>query len=321
MNDQIAPPRPDEADVLPSRPLSRGEKFSADLEVVGHLRRGNDLDVYDAWSESRGARCIVKSLRPDRRHLDGPRRALMAEGDLLSRFFHPHIVRAYETIDEPLPAVVMETLGGQTLGRLIDDEGPCDTASLGHLGLQLGSAVRYMHAHGILHLDLKPSNLIAEAGRLRLIDLSLARKPGPMSAGIGTWDYLSPEQARGGEIGPAADVWGIGAVLFEAATGEAPYADDADADREPEMASDGTYSYRDPERFVQLERAPRRADSFAPVERAAADVICACMALEASERPEIDELLRELEALAAVPLEDRRWAHTPMVERNYEPAS
>jgi len=311
MNEQVAvKSNRDETDLSASRPLRRGESFSADLEIIGHLRRGNDLDVYDAWSESRGARCIVKSLRPDRLHRDGPRLRLMAEGELLSRFSHPHIVRAYETIAEPLPAVVMETLGGQTLGRLIDDEGPCDTASLGHLGLQLGSAIRYMHSNGVLHLDLKPSNLIAEAGQLRLIDLSLAREPGQVSAGIGTWDYLSPEQARGGEIGPGADVWGIGAVLFEAATGEPPYDDDADADREPETASEGTYSYRDPERFVQLERAPRRADSFAPVDRAAADLIGACLTLEASARPSIEDLLRELEDLAGVPAEERRWRAT-----------
>jgi len=288
-------------------PLSQGERFTPDLEVITHLRRGNDLDVYDAWSLSRGARCIVKSLRPDRAHRDGSRKALFAEGELLARFSHPHIVRSYETIDEPLPAIVMETLGGQTLGRLIDDEGPCDAISLGHLGLQLTSAIRYMHAHGVLHLDLKPSNLIAESGRLKLIDLSLAREPGPMSAGIGTWDYLSPEQARGGLVGPAADIWGIGAVLFEAATGEPPYADDADADGETETASEGTYSYRNPERFAQLERAPRRTDSFAPVDPFASDLISACLALDASARPMVEELLRELEVLADVTAEERRW--------------
>ena len=94
---------------------------------------------------------------------------------------------------------------------LIEDGPPPDAADVAHLGLQLGSALAYLHRERRLHLDLKPSNVIAEAGRAKLIDLSLARPPGPAADGIGTWLYMSPEQARGGVLGPAADVWGLGA--------------------------------------------------------------------------------------------------------------
>ncbi len=77
--------------------------------------------------------------------------------------------------------------------------------------------MRYLHAHGQLHLDLKPGNVIVDNGTAKLLDLSLARAPGRVPAGYGTPDFLPPEQARGGAVTAAADVWGLGAVLAAAA--------------------------------------------------------------------------------------------------------
>ena len=83
------------------------------------LRRGRDLDVYDVWSEERACRCVIKALRPDRLDRDGARRRLLEEGRLLRDLTHPHIVRAYEVAEEPVPMVVMETLTGETVGHMI----------------------------------------------------------------------------------------------------------------------------------------------------------------------------------------------------------
>ena len=176
-------------------------------ELIEHLHRGHAYDVYDAWSEQRGCRVVIRILRPDRRDP----RALLREGRLLRQLAHPHIVRAYETRLRP-PMVVLETLGGATLAALLED-GPLEPADALQLGLQLSSAVRYLHGRGWLHLDLKPSNLIADGGRLKLIDLSIAQRPGRIRAGTGSPDFMAPEQERGGRVGPPADVWGIGAVL------------------------------------------------------------------------------------------------------------
>jgi eukaryotic-like serine/threonine-protein kinase len=263
------------------------------------LRRGRDLDVYDVWSEERACRCVIKAVRPDRLDRDGAKARLLDEGRLLQRLTHPHIVRAYEVAEEPLPMVVMETLTGETVGHMIDREAVLSTQELAQLGLHLCSAIRYLHSHGILHLDLKPSNVIAECGRAKLIDLSVARPPGPAHAGIGTHYYLSPEQARGGDLGPAADVWGIGVVLFEAATGE-PAFDDPDApdedDDDLDYGESGSESLGEGD-YPQLTATARRIDEFRPLPRELADLVSACLDPAPELRPSVDELMRRLEPL------------------------
>ena len=263
------------------------------------LRRGRDLDVYDVWSEERACRCVIKAVRPDRLDHDGAKRRLLEEGRLLQRLTHPHIVRAYEVGDEPVPMVVMETLAGETLGHMIDREAVLSVSELAQLGLHLCSAIRYLHRHGVLHLDLKPSNVIAECGRARLIDLSVARPPGPAHAGIGTHYYLSPEQARGGDLGPPADVWGIGAVLFEAATGEPAFDDpDADSDDDEDLDyADSVSESLDQGEYPQLTGTARRIDELRPLPRELANLVAACLDPSPELRPSVDELMRRLERL------------------------
>jgi serine/threonine protein kinase len=287
---------------LDRQPLAGGMSIAPGYEVIDHLRRGNDLDVYDVWSIERGTRCVVKSLRPDRAEKRRTRTALLREGEVLARLTHPHIVRAYETIEAPIVAVVLETLGGQTLGHMIDAGERADTEEVAHLGLQLGSAIRYLHSDGLLHLDLKPSNVIAEAGRAKLIDLSVARPPGDAPAGVGTWSYLAPEQARGGALAAPADVWGIGTVLFEVATGEPTFdpTEGTDSDKSSTWTAD--------ERYPQLELRAPRADDVAAVDTALANLIARCLEPEPHERPAIGDLLAELELLARLPGVERRFS-------------
>jgi serine/threonine protein kinase len=220
----------------PPAVLAPGLSIAPGYEVIAHLSRGAALDVYDVWSEERQTRCIAKTVRPDRWDDEAVRRGLEAEGRLLRRLSHPHIVRAYERPATPNPVVVMETLSGETLAHLIAEGEGLSAAEIAHLGLHLCSAVQYLHRKRILHLDLKPSNIIAESGRAKLIDLSVARTPGPVPPGVGTWCYMAPEQVWGGDLGTPADVWGIGVVLWEAAAGKAAFGDDV-GDEEDGLAS------------------------------------------------------------------------------------
>lgn len=271
--------------------LRPGTRLTGDAVAIRHLARSNVYDVYDAWSARRGCRVAVKVLRPDRA---GDRRAaaaLLREGRRLKALAHPHLARAYE-VDRATPALVLETLGGATLAALAADDGPRIAASdLAVLGLHLCSAVGFLHAEGLLHLDLKPANVVADAGRARVIDLGSARPPGRAPAGVGTWCYMSPEQARGGELTAAADVWGIAITLWEVATGELAYGADArDDDHDhPQLA-----------RRVDPVRTWRRLPT------GLAQAIDAALDPDPAARPQLHELARACELAAGLPPRERR---------------
>jgi serine/threonine protein kinase len=163
-------------------------------QLLEQLSSGHSCDTYDAWSEARGCRVIVRTGD------------VREEGRLLRRLTHPNIVRVYEVHRD---WIVLETLSGSTLAALPQ----LDRDDAIEMGRQLCSAIGYLHRQGWLHLDLKPDNLIADGGRLKLIDFSIAQRPGPVESGTGTRRWMAPEQERGGLVSTASDVWGIGAVL------------------------------------------------------------------------------------------------------------
>ncbi len=240
------------------------------------LVRSDVLDVHAAWSRERGCPVVVKSLRPHRRGDAAAARSLRREGRLLRRLTHPHLVRAYDVLTDPVDAVVLEMLGGETLAHLLRGRARRLTvAELAFLARHLCSAVGYLHGAGWLHLDLKPSNIVADGGRAKLIDLSIARRPGTARAGVGTWCYLAPEQAAGGRVDAAADVWGVGGVLWEAATGRCAYGCDRDAGR----AFPALHRRADPVRSLR----PRLPRPFA-------DAIDACLEPEPASRPTVADL-------------------------------
>jgi serine/threonine protein kinase len=261
-------------------PLGAGEPLAPGYTVLTHLHRGNDLDVYDVWSEERDCRCVAKLLRPDLPDAAGARRRLLAEGRLLQRLTHPHIVRAYATLLAPQPTVILETLPGATLGHLIDQRGRLPVSAVVYLGLHLCSAVGYLHRHRILHLDLKPSNIVADCGLAKVIDLSIARRPGCGHRGVGTRPYMSPEQARGDRSTEKADIWGIGAVLYESASGRRPFADE-------EAAA-----------YPQLEGRAAPIRRFRRLPPALASAIDACLEPAPAQRPTVGALAAALRGLA-----------------------
>ena len=278
-------------------PLTPGSAIAPGYEVIEHLSRGKALDVYDVWSEERECRCVAKTLRPDRADDPKPRRRLEREGRLLRRLSHPHIVRGYEFLPTPRPLVIMETLTGETLAHLIETSYErLRPLELAHLGLQLCSAIQYLHRHRFLHLDLKPSNIVAETGRAKIIDLSVGRSPGRAGGGIGTWCYMAPEQVRGGELGPAADVWGIGVVLWEAATGRPAFGGDEDEALLPSSSEEDLAE----EHYPQLRRpaGPVRRHRRLPATLARA--IDATLVPDALDRPTISALAALLEDVPGV---------------------
>jgi eukaryotic-like serine/threonine-protein kinase len=281
------------------RMIAAGERLAPGLTVIEHLSRTRRLDTFEVWSHQRACSCVAKTLRPDRRDDDRARRALEHEGRLLLELTHPHIVRGYELRLEPDPIVVMETLDGETVAHLLDrhPEG-LDPEDVAWLGLHLASALHHLHSRGVLHLDVKPSNVVAEAGRAKLIDLSLARAPGRYRPGVGTWCNLSPEQARGDELGPAADVWGLGTVLYEAATGEPPFEEAADSGSWTDDTRPSETWHTEEQLAAGYPQLEGPAPACAAESPALASAIDACLAAEPAARPTLPELAAALTALA-----------------------
>lgn len=265
-------------------PIAEGEILLPGYRVVGHLSRARALDVYDVWNEERGCRCVAKVLRPDRAGDLGDRSRLLGEGRLLERLTHPHIVRAYEVIERPRPAVILETLSGATLSWLLATRARrLPVIDLVFVGLHMCSAVGYLHRQGMLHLDLKPSNVVSHLTVGKLIDFNLARPPGrlPGPGPLGTRQYMAPEQARVGTMTAATDVWGLGALLYEGATGRRPFEDD---DEQVD--------------YPMLNRRAASARTWRRTPSAFADAVDACLELQPRNRPTVTELAAALEALA-----------------------
>lgn len=254
--------------------LETGERLAPGYSVLAHLSRGRLLDTYEVWSDERRCACVAKVVRPDLVGRRDARAALRTEGRLLTGLSHPHIVRAYELRERPQPVLVLEALTGETLAHMLATRTRRLPAfDLAWLGIHLCSAIAYVHANGFLHLDLKPSNIVCDYGFAKLIDFSIARPRGNARSGSGTRVYMAPEQARHDVLTEAADVWGIGNVLYEAATGRRPYAGEG-AERE-------------------LRAAPVRESRRLP--RGLGDLIDACLHLVPDERPTVDALGGALE--------------------------
>ncbi|TJZ57268.1 serine/threonine protein kinase [Streptomyces piniterrae] len=297
MSRTIAPPAP------PAAPLAPGTRPVPGYEVLVHLARTGWLDLYDAWSEERDCRCVVKVLRPDRRHEERLRAQLLREGRWLRAFTHPHLVRAYETFESPEPLVVLETLTGETVSHLIDRLRRRPSAEdIALLGVHLCSAIHYLHGQGLLHLDLKPSNVVVDCGHAKVLDLSVARPPGIAPAGVGTFCYLAPEQARGGMLTAAADVWGIGVTLYEVATGDPPFDCGEVVDETGEGTGSGDVTTGDDptgrdDWYPQLEESAPPVGSRRRLPRDLAAAIDGCLRPDPAARPTVRELAAALDAI------------------------
>lgn len=204
---------------------SPGDELIPGYRAIALLAHGRRLDTWDAYDEDRDVRCVVKILRAERVDEQHVREAVLREGLVVTTLAHPHLVRGYAVVESPLPAIVLETLGGATLDAVIE-AAPLDVPDMALLGVQLCSVLGYLHRHEWLHLDVKPANVVVEAGKAVLIDLSLAGRAGEGRAGSGTRGYLAPEQARGTGLSTASDVWGLGVTLMECLTGELPFGDE-----------------------------------------------------------------------------------------------
>jgi serine/threonine protein kinase len=277
----------------PTWGLAEGDAIAPGRTVLRPLGGGRRFEVFLVWDDHRLAVLVAKVLRPDQAGDTAAQRDLAREADALARLSHPVIVRGFDAVlHGRFPHLLIEHLEGPTLGALIDAHGPLGLEQLLPLGLHVASALHYMAGEGMVHLDVKPENVVMGAPP-RLIDLSVARSVARARRAkrpIGTDGYMAPEQcdpALLGRIGPRADVFGLGATLHHALSGSRPFP-------RPPGARDST----DPlERFPQLGAEPEPLPRRTP--RPLAEALRAALAREPEDRPTAAELAGALEPLVA----------------------
>jgi len=210
--------------------------YSGRYEIVEHLARGGMAEVYVAHDQLLDRRVALKVLFPefaaDRSFVERFRR----EARSAAALNHPNIVSVYDTGEENgTYYIVMEYVEGRTLRDIIRSEGPLLPQRAADIGADIAGALAFAHRHGVVHRDVKPGNvLIDRAGRVKVTDFGIARAGGDMQenltqtgAVMGTATYFSPEQAQGGAIDPRSDVYSLGVVLYEMATGRPPFSGDS----------------------------------------------------------------------------------------------
>ena len=200
-------------------------------EMLGELGRGGMGVVYRARQVRLNRPCALKMILAG--HLAGDRAGVrfLAEAEAAARLRHPNIVQIHALGEcDGRPFLEMEFVEGGSLAQRLDGTPwlPCPAAELIRT---LARALEAMHGAGIVHRDLKPANILLEAdGTPKIADFGLARSIGVDSGLTGTEEilgtpsYMAPEQARGGKhAGPLADVYALGAILYELSTGRPPF--------------------------------------------------------------------------------------------------
>ncbi|MEU1156257.1 serine/threonine-protein kinase, partial [Streptomyces sp. NPDC005918] len=200
-------------------------------EVLG---RGGMGTVWRAKDETLGRTVAVKELRFPSSIDDEEKRRLITrtlrEAKAIARIRNTSAVTVYDVVDEDdRPWIVMELVEGKSLAEVIREDGVLTPRRAAEVGLAVLDVLRSAHREGILHRDVKPSNvLIAEDGRVVLTDFGIAQvegDPSITSTGmlVGAPSYISPERARGHKPGPAADLWSLGGLLYASVEGVPPY--------------------------------------------------------------------------------------------------
>jgi serine/threonine-protein kinase len=205
--------------------------------LVDELGRGAMAVVFLAERSSDGAKVAIKVMDPDLTVGLGPER-FRREIKISAELEHPHIVPILEHEEaEDLIYYVMEFVEGESLRSLIDREKQLAVEAALRVAIEVGKALAYAHARGVIHRDIKPENILLSEGRAVVADFGVARaiheareeiltEPG---VALGTPDYMSPEQARGTRrLDGRSDVYSLCCVLYEMLTGQPPFPGDTD---------------------------------------------------------------------------------------------
>jgi len=277
----------------PETRLAPGDVLGKKYRITSELGAGGFGRVYAAENSNLGTPVAIKVVHPGA----APGR-LLREAQLAAALRSPHSVRVFDSdrLPDGTPYIVMELLSGETLRDYLRRERRVLVPQALEWTLQLCLALREAHAAGLVHRDVKPSNVFLVSGlsvdtHVKLVDFGLAKSVEPVAVDavtdsgvvVGTPFYMAPERVRASEAGPAADQWSVGVVLFEALSGTLPFAGDSTSAIFAGIAAD----------------PPRPLQELAPeVPPEVVRLVTRCLRKRPEDRfPTIDDLAQELRTI------------------------
>jgi hypothetical protein len=221
-----------------SAELSEGQTFGG-YHVIELVGAGGMGLVYRAEQRILGRTVALKVIRPEIAESGDYRSRFLREARFAAAVDHPHVVSVFDTGEQDGRLyLTMQWVDGTELGTLIEREQRLAPERTVLIGVQLAGALQAVHDAGLVHRDVKPSNVLVRdiGGRdhAYLTDFGIAKAPDAQDSltrtgwVIGTPGYLSPEQIRGEQPGPRSDLYALGCVVFQALTGQPPFQGDSD---------------------------------------------------------------------------------------------
>lgn len=195
------------------------------------IARGGMASVFQGTDEETGLPVAIKIPNPEMEvdvlFFDRFQR----ESEIGRKLDHPGVVKVFPKEDTSRVCMVMEWAEGRRLRQILDEQKTIPEERAVQIALRVCEILEYIHAHGVVHRDLKPDNLIMDAeDRVKLLDFGIARQDGArrltftsFTKAMGTPDYASPEQVKGKRGDARSDVYALGVILFEMLTGQAPF--------------------------------------------------------------------------------------------------
>src|SRR6478752_4045410 len=235
------------------------------------------------------------------KHRDSPelRQRFVREGRAVAAINHPNVVQVFATgsFDER-PYIAMELLDGQDLGSIVEKRGPLDSLSAAHAILDGAQGLAAAAKAGLIHRDVKPSNLVRLGdGKVKVTDFGLAKPVDPgsepaltaMGVVVGTPDYIAPEQARGEKIDERVDIYALGGTLYFLLTGIPPFRTGKPA--EDKYLKVVARHLRNP--------APEAAVTNSRADRELSDLAKQMMSKKPGDRPSYPDLVQRLTGVLA----------------------